>query len=153
METVPIRMDRRWLNDFQKHMESDRGWTSWERFELALEAAKTQMIPDFDTLQSLEHLQDFHPLPHQVETARRVLTEMRGRAILADEVGLGKTIEAGLILKEYLIRGLVKNALILVPSFPCPAMDTGIESKISNPGRCPEERMDVGQIQYPCRFH
>lgn len=41
---------------------------------------------------------------------------MRGRAILADEVGLGKTIEAGLILKEYIIRGLVKKVLILVPA-------------------------------------
>ena len=41
---------------------------------------------------------------------------MHGKAILADEVGLGKTIEAGLILKEYMIRGLVKKALILVPA-------------------------------------
>lgn len=41
---------------------------------------------------------------------------MNGKAILADEVGLGKTIEAGLILKEYLIRGLVKRALILAPA-------------------------------------
>src|SRR5690606_24787461 len=35
---------------------------------------------------------------------------------LADEVGLGKTIEAGLILKEYMIRGLVRKVLILVPA-------------------------------------
>jgi|SRR5690554_4051610 len=41
---------------------------------------------------------------------------MDGRAILADEVGLGKTIEAGMILKEYLDRGLVKKFLILVPA-------------------------------------
>ncbi|MGZ6539666.1 MAG: DEAD/DEAH box helicase, partial [Bacteroidia bacterium] len=41
---------------------------------------------------------------------------MNGKAILADEVGLGKTIEAGLILKEYMIRGLVKKVLILVPA-------------------------------------
>ncbi|MGB4006229.1 MAG: DEAD/DEAH box helicase, partial [Halanaerobiales bacterium] len=41
---------------------------------------------------------------------------MNGRAILADEVGLGKTIEAGMILKEYLDRGLVKKSLILVPA-------------------------------------
>lgn len=41
---------------------------------------------------------------------------MSGRAILADEVGLGKTIEAGLILKEYLVRGLVGKVLILVPA-------------------------------------
>ncbi len=41
---------------------------------------------------------------------------MNGKAILADEVGLGKTIEAGLILKEYMVRGLVKKVLILVPA-------------------------------------
>ena len=55
------------------------------------------------------------PYPHQLETARRVVEELDGRAILADEVGLGKTLEAGLILKEYLRRGQVERALILVP--------------------------------------
>ncbi|PTX55000.1 helicase-like protein [Melghirimyces profundicolus] len=116
METIPIRMDRRWLNEFEERMETDSGWSTWDRFRLALDAAEAQKVPDFDTLRSLSTLQGLTPLPHQVETARRVLGEMRGRAILADEVGLGKTIEAGLILKEYLVRGLVKNALILVPS-------------------------------------
>ena len=56
------------------------------------------------------------PLPHQLEAAKQVVEEMNGKAILADEVGLGKTIEAGLILKEYMIRGLVKKVLILVPA-------------------------------------
>lgn len=55
------------------------------------------------------------PYPHQLETARRVVEELDGRAILADEVGLGKTLEAGLILKEYLLRGQVERALILTP--------------------------------------
>ncbi len=41
---------------------------------------------------------------------------MNGRAILADEVGLERQLEAGLILKEYMIRGLVQNVLILVPA-------------------------------------
>jgi len=54
--------------------------------------------------------------PHQEEAARRVVEEMRGRALLADEVGLGKTIEAGLILSEFVLRGLVKRALVLVPA-------------------------------------
>ena len=44
---------------------------------------------------------------------------MGGRAILADEVGLGKTIEAGMILKEYMLRGLVHRALILTPAALC----------------------------------
>ena len=56
------------------------------------------------------------PLPHQLEAAKQVVEKMNGKAILADEVGLGKTIEAGLILKEYMIRGLVKKVLILVPA-------------------------------------
>ena len=56
------------------------------------------------------------PYPYQLATCRRVIDDMRGRAILADEVGLGKTIEAGMILKEYMLRGLVERALILVPA-------------------------------------
>jgi SNF2 family DNA or RNA helicase len=54
--------------------------------------------------------------PHQVNAALRVLTKMGGRAILADEVGLGKTIEAGIIMKELLSRGLVDSVLILTPA-------------------------------------
>src|SRR5260370_38406803 len=41
---------------------------------------------------------------------------MRGRAILADEVGLGKTIEAGLVLSELRIRGLADRSLVVVPA-------------------------------------
>lgn len=52
---------------------------------------------------------------HQVNTVERALREMRGNAILADEVGLGKTVEAGLIVKELFLRGLVSRVLVLVP--------------------------------------
>jgi SNF2 family DNA or RNA helicase len=56
-------------------------------------------------------------LDYQVRTALRVLGPLRGRALLSDEVGLGKTIEAGLVLKELLTRGMVKRFLVLtVPS-------------------------------------
>jgi SNF2 family DNA or RNA helicase len=54
--------------------------------------------------------------PHQVNAALRVLSKMGGRAILADEVGLGKTIEAGIVMKELLSRGLVETVLILTPA-------------------------------------
>lgn len=53
---------------------------------------------------------------HQVQTAEMVINKLNGRALLADEVGLGKTIEAGLILKEYLLRGMAKKVLILTPA-------------------------------------
>ena len=49
------------------------------------------------------------------ETVRKVLRQFKGRALLADEVGLGKTIEACLVLKEYWARGMVRKALVLAP--------------------------------------
>ena len=51
-----------------------------------------------------------------MQTAKTVIEKLNGRALLADEVGLGKTIEAGLILKEYLLRGMAKKILILTPA-------------------------------------
>lgn len=56
------------------------------------------------------------PYPHQLNAAKKVIDECGGRAILADEVGLGKTIEAGLILREYALRGQVHRTLILCPA-------------------------------------
>lgn len=56
-------------------------------------------------------------LDYQIRSALRVMGTLRGRALLSDEVGLGKTIEAGLVLKEYLTRGMVRRFLVLtVPS-------------------------------------
>jgi SNF2 family DNA or RNA helicase len=52
---------------------------------------------------------------HQLASARRVLDEMHGVAIVADEVGLGKTIVAGLLLEELLAENPEATALILVP--------------------------------------
>ena len=70
----------------------------------------------FDELLCLPHLAGIETLWHQVETVRKVLKQFRGRVLLADEVGLGKTIEAGMVLKEYLLRGMAERALVLVPA-------------------------------------
>lgn len=55
------------------------------------------------------------PLPHQLHVLNRTLSNNNIRYILADEVGLGKTIEAGLIIKELKMRGLIKRILIVCP--------------------------------------
>lgn len=55
------------------------------------------------------------PLPHQIYALSRAMSSDRIRYLLADEVGLGKTIEAGLILRELKLRGLVKRTLIVAP--------------------------------------
>jgi SNF2 family DNA or RNA helicase len=52
-------------------------------------------------------------LDYQLRAALRVLGPLRGRALLSDEVGLGKTIEAGLVIKELLTRGMIKRFLVL----------------------------------------
>lgn len=115
-EHLQLHLDRSWFNELESRINKNGPWDDWTIFQLAHEAEQSGLIASFDELLCLNHIPHLQPLDHQVETARRVLLEMRGRAILADEVGLGKTIEAGLILKEYLIRGLVRKALILVPA-------------------------------------
>ena len=55
------------------------------------------------------------PLPHQIRALSRAIAGDGVRYLLADEVGLGKTIEAGLILRELKLRGLVKRVLVIAP--------------------------------------
>ena len=55
------------------------------------------------------------PLPHQINALKKAVSQNRIRYLLADEVGLGKTIEAGLILRELKLRGLVKRVVVLAP--------------------------------------
>nr|WP_170295555.1 SNF2-related protein [Chengkuizengella sediminis] len=115
-EHLQIHFDQSWVEDIENRFESNGPWDDWTLYQLAYESENTKLVTDFDELQSLNQLSNVEPMPHQISTAKKVLTGMRGRAILADEVGLGKTIEAGLILKEYMIRQLVKKVLILVPA-------------------------------------
>lgn len=86
-----------------------------EHSELVNRALDVWARPGFETFMCEPRLR-FEPFPHQLEAAARVLRHMQGRAILADEVGLGKTIEAGIVLSELRLRGLANRALVLVPA-------------------------------------
>ena len=77
-----------------------------------LELKLAQNFEDLICLASLHGVDTYH---YQQETVRKVLRHFKGRALLADEVGLGKTIEACLILKEYWTRGMAGRALVLTP--------------------------------------
>lgn len=55
------------------------------------------------------------PLPHQLYALNRAMSQHRIRYLLADEVGLGKTIEAGLILRELKLRGMAQRVLVVAP--------------------------------------
>lgn len=86
-----------------------------DQLDLAIRAARLATHAGFDRLIALPLVRDIELLEHQVRTAKTVLRRFRGRAMLCDEVGLGKTIEAGLVLSELMIRGLARSVLVLVP--------------------------------------
>src|SRR5438034_644940 len=106
-------VDEHSLEAFAKRLQApptDRAW-----HELRREAERIALVPGFERLITLD-ANAIKALPHQIDVAQRVLRHMSGRAILADEVGLGKTIEASIICKELAIRGLARRVLILTPA-------------------------------------
>jgi SNF2 family DNA or RNA helicase len=106
-------VDERSLQLFVDQLAQPPAGRAW--YELRREAERVALVPGFDRLITLD-ANAIKELPHQIDVAQRVLRDMGGRAILADEVGLGKTIEASIIYKELAIRGLARRALILTPA-------------------------------------
>lgn len=89
---------------------------SVEWYGLAMESHRLKLTNEIDKLIIEELLRTKVTFFNfQMETALRVLNELHGQALLADEVGLGKTIEAGLIVKELLARQRIKTILICSP--------------------------------------
>lgn len=103
----------------------------------------------FDELLCLAHLRGIETFWYQVETVRKVLKQFRGRVLLADEVGLGKTIEAGMVLKEYLLRGMVSSVLVLTPASLVGQWQEELETKFDIPCATTHDallRSDPGQF-------
>jgi SNF2 family DNA or RNA helicase len=110
-------------------------------FALRGAAERLSLLPGFDSLITL-NANTIKELPHQIDVALRVLQQMGGRALLADEVGLGKTIEAGIILKELSVRGLARRILILTPAALVDQWQGELESKFFEEFETPEEPDD-----------
>jgi len=86
-----------------------------ESFFLSIEAKRVRYAFQFDPLYAV-NVSQIDPLPHQIDAVYHyVLKHPRVRFLLADDPGAGKTIMAGLILKELKLRGLVNRSLIVVP--------------------------------------
>ncbi len=93
---------------------ANQQFLSPQAYRLQLAAAHMLLIGGFDELICLDSL-NFAPFPYQIKAAHAALRRFRGRGMLCDEVGLGKTIEAGLVIKEYLMRQMAERVLILTP--------------------------------------
>src|SRR6266403_93975 len=86
------------------------------RFRLGVEAARLGLAYEYDPYFSLS-ISRVDPLPHQLEAVYDYFMRLpRIRFLLADDPGAGKTIMAGLRLKELKIRGVVKRTLIVTPA-------------------------------------
>lgn len=79
-----------------------------------------QFLRDAPTLSGARDLgvatAPIRPWPHQLQTARTVIDRYPDRVLLCDEVGLGKTIEAGLVIRQLVLSGRVTRGLILTPA-------------------------------------
>jgi serine/threonine protein kinase len=82
--------------------------------QLRMEAERLALDRGFEDGLIAREALNIDTYAHQQNAVLKMLREMRGNGIFADEVGLGKTIEAGMVLKELLVRGLVRNVLVLV---------------------------------------
>jgi SNF2 family DNA or RNA helicase len=90
-------------------------FASRELYRLRLQAEYALLVGGFDELICLDQLK-FLPFDYQVNAAQIMLRRFRGRGLLCDEVGLGKTIEAGLVLKEYLARNVIQRVMVVTPA-------------------------------------
>ena len=86
------------------------------RFRLGIEAMRLGLAYEYDPYFSLS-IARVDPLPHQLEAVYDYFVKLpRIRFLLADDPGAGKTIMAGLLIKELKIRGLVKRTLVVTPA-------------------------------------
>jgi len=83
-------------------------------FSLRTRVARLEALRRADSLGALLSSR-VHVLPHQVGAAGRILSERNPRFVLADEVGLGKTIEAGLVFSGMRQLGIAERVLVIVP--------------------------------------
>ncbi len=90
-------------------------FASRETYRLRLWAEYARLVSGFDELICLDRL-SFTPFDYQTRAAQIMLRRFRGRGMFCDEVGLGKTIEAGLVIKEYLARNIVQRLVVVTPA-------------------------------------
>lgn len=103
------------LDLFEKIEKKD--FESQEMLDLKLDSENISHQNEIERLISYNQIKKNlkYNLNHQPEGALKILRDLNGTALLSDEVGLGKTITTGIVLKECIQRGFIKNVLILTP--------------------------------------
>lgn len=110
---VPVGMVRRELSRTERILRAVDGGT--DRTRKAWLSYEAHALPVMESASALTSAK-IDLLPHQVVLTHRIATASPRRYLIADEVGLGKTIEAALILRELASRGELNRALMVVPA-------------------------------------
>lgn len=108
----------------------EQHFSTAQRFLLRLFNQQVKATGTGDGLQAAANFKIL-PLPHQLLAVKYVLDQPTPRALIADEVGLGKTIEAALVFEELKARGLVKRILIIAPSGLCLQWQEELQQKFN----------------------
>jgi len=112
-ERMLFRQDEANIKAAQEHIWSFQG--DGADFRLATEAYRIKLAHLFDPLIAV-HTSQVKPLPHQIMAVyESMLPRQPLRFLLADDPGAGKTIMAGLLIRELMLRGDVKRCLIIAP--------------------------------------
>ena len=100
------------------HVDNEQGGDAW-RFRLGVEALRLRYAHRHDPYFALSTSR-VDPLPHQLEAVYMHMLEMPiVRFLLGDDAGAGKTIMAGLLLRELTLRGLADRVLVIAPANLC----------------------------------
>jgi len=121
-KTASGHMDQRTLYKIDEDelalVEKEQWWSFSEKvedFTLAAEAYRIRLAHLFDPLMAV-HTSAVDPLPHQISAVyEHMLPRLPLRYVLADDPGAGKTIMAGLLIRELIMRGDVERCLIVAP--------------------------------------
>ena len=120
--TASQKLDERLLyRDHEHRLELAKRCAAYDltadaaTFKLAAEALRIRMAGRFDPMLAV-HTSDLEPLPHQIQAVYGELIQRTPlRFLLADDPGAGKTIMAGLYIKELMLRGDLERCLIVAP--------------------------------------
>lgn len=114
MDLVPVNLSFKDSMEIRNNLDERNMSGTW--LKLGLLATSLLNSGKIDKLSILDLLEGrLEPYPYQLQVALNVLKQKSSIALLADEVGLGKTIEVGLILKEHIVRENVQSVLIVTP--------------------------------------
>ena len=105
-----------------------------EYLELTLDAFRLESAiqnQELAIIESLKNNTNVSVFDHQILAAKKMINEFGCTGLLADEVGLGKTVEAGIIIKELLVTGIINNVLILTPPSLVPQWQAELSDKFN----------------------